>query len=153
MNYLLKLREEFCDFTLINTFVDQDFVNKYKLFVVEKRMNRERQTWQYVVKSKKGEDYKQMLLNTLWHPPNIIVDKKRTDGTVLYLYHKDEGKPLVQEYILNTMMGIEFLYGGEVNLETTDMYYEVKDNNTKPELIKERVLFTMKNKKLTRKKV
>ncbi len=148
VDFLLKLREDYCDFTLINSFVDQDFVNKYKLFTVEKRMNKDRQTWEYTVKSKKANDYKQMLLGTLWHPPNIIIDQNKTDNKVLYLYHKDEEKPLMESLIPNTMLGIEYLWGGEVKLETTDMFYEIKDQDKKPELVKTRVLYTMKDRKL-----
>jgi len=146
-DFLFKVREEHCDFTLINTYLDQDFVNRYKLFTVERRLNEQRRSWEYIVKSRKSKDYRQMLTDTLWHPPNIIVDEEKTDEGKLYLYHVDEEKPLVSEYINNTMIGIEYLWGGEVNLETSDIYLEA-GKEEKPKVIKERKLYTMKNTKL-----
>ena len=35
--------------------------------------------------------------------------------------HRFEGKPLVQEFIPNTMLGIEYLWGGKVQLETSEV--------------------------------
>jgi len=58
---IFNLRENFNDFTLINTFVDQDFVDKHGLFVAGKRLNIQRQTYEYYVKSRKAKDYKNML--------------------------------------------------------------------------------------------
>jgi len=147
LDYLFRLREEACDFTLINTWLDQEFMNRYKLFTVEKRLNEQRQTWEFVVKSRRSTDYRKMLIDTLWHPPHIVVDEAQTDDDRLYLYHYDEGKPLVGEYIENTLLGIEYLWGGEVKLETTEMYYsEGKEGERK--LNRERRLFTMKNRKI-----
>lgn len=149
--FLFKLREEYCDFTLINQFADQDFVNRYKLFTVEKVLNEQRQTWQYIVKSRSAEDYRQMLLESLWHPPDIRADEERSDEGTLFLVHRDEGKPLVKEYIPNTMMGLEYLWGGEVKLETTEMYYEKRADETA--LHKKRVCYTMKDRKISRKEI
>ena len=144
---LFRMREESCDFTMINTYLDQDFVNRYKLFTVEKRINEKNRTWEFVVKSRKSEDYKQMLIETLWHPPNIVVNENDSDESKLSLIHIDEGKPLVSDYINNTLIGIEYLWGGEIKLETSDIYYVSAQNNP-PEIKKERKLYTMKNHKL-----
>ena len=108
------------DFTFINRFVDQEFLDHYKLFVTGKRLNRERMTWQYYIKSKKANDYKNMVINTLYHPPVIHVDEEKTKDGVLYLVHEFEGKPLKTDYIENTMIGIEFLWGGPIYLETSE---------------------------------
>lgn len=116
---LFQLREEFCDFTLINTFCDQDFVDRHKLFVAGKRLNPQRRTWEYYVRSRKADDYKQMLIDQLYHPPHIEiagVDEKRNE---LVLQHRFEGKQLVREYIANTMIGLAYLWGGPVQLATT----------------------------------
>ena len=147
-DYLFKLREEYCDFTLINQFLDQDFMNRYKLFTVEKRLNTARQSWEYVIKSRKAEAYRQMLLENLWHPPDISIDEEKTSDSSIYLVHREEGKPLVEEYLSNTMIGLEYLWGGEVKLETTEMYYEKKGEDTR--LVKTRVCYTMKNRKISR---
>ncbi len=149
--FLLKLREEYCDFTLINQFVDQDFVNRYRLFTVEKRLNSPRQTWEFVIKSRRAEDYRQMLMDELWHPPDIRIDPEKTDESTLFLVHRDEGKPLLKEYIPATMMGLEFLWGGQVKLETTEMYYEKKGDQTG--LVKNRVCYTMKDRKISRRQL
>jgi stage V sporulation protein R len=152
-DYLFKLREEHCDFTLVNTFLDQDFVNRYKLFTVEKVLNADRKTWQYIVKSRKAADYKQMIIDSLWHPPYITVDASRTDENWLYLDHRDEGKPLIAEYIPNTMLGVEFLWGGGVKLETTDMHYEKQAEGGSPSLVKKRILYSMRDKRLEKREL
>jgi stage V sporulation protein R len=117
---IFDLRENFCDFLFINTFVDQDFVNKNKLFVADRRLNQERMTWEVYVKSRKAEDYRQMLLDSLYHPPWIEIDEQSAAGRTLKLVHRFEGKPLISEYIANTMLGIEFLWGAPVQLETSE---------------------------------
>lgn len=156
--YLLQVREDFDDFTFINTFVDQDFVDRFNLFLVGKRMNPRKKVWEYYVKSRDAEKYKKMLINSLYHPPHIEILESKTSKKELYLYHHFEEKPLVREYIENTMMGIEYLYGGEVHLETSEV--EGKNFNAgrgdgqvrdKAQPVYKRVVYTMKERKLTRK--
>ncbi len=118
--FIFRIRESMSDFLFINTFVDQDFVTRNNLFVAGKRINEERGTWQYYVKSKKSEDYKQMVQDQLYHPPHITV-KEQDDAQTLYLVHHFEEKPLVKDFIANTMMGIEYLWGGPVQLETSEV--------------------------------
>ena len=69
LDFLFKLRDNYNDFMFINTFVDQDFVNQYKLFVAGRRLNQNRGVWEYFVKSRSAEKYRRMLLDTLYHPP------------------------------------------------------------------------------------
>ncbi len=121
MKTIFDLRENLCDFMFVNSFVNQDFVDKNKLFVADKRMNQTRMTWEFYVKSRKAEDYRQMLLDSLYHPPCIDIDEESSAGKTLKLNHRFEGKPLVTEYIANTMLGIEFLWGGPVQLETSEV--------------------------------
>ena len=121
--------------------------------------------WQYYVKSRKAQDYRQMLLDTLYHPPYIELDPEKTKNNHLYLVHHFEGKPLVKEYIANTMMGIEYLWGAPVQFETSEIVKAapkqvgvftgtipsmVKDEPVKTEIKWERVLYTMKDRKLSR---
>jgi len=108
------------DFTFINSFLDQEFVDRHKLFVAGRRINRQNMTWQYYIKSKKAEDYKQMVINTLYHPPDIRIDPEKTKEGILYLNHRFENKPLKSDFIENTMIGIAFLWGGPVHLETSE---------------------------------
>jgi stage V sporulation protein R len=157
--FIFKVRENFCDFMFINTFVDQDFINKNKLFVAGKRLNQQRMVWEYYVKSRKSEDYRQMLLNSLYHPPHLKIDTKKNENGSLYLVHEFEGKPLVKDYIQNTMMGIEYLWGGPVKLETSDAessgpsqspIFSSGQTPPKKEIKWQRVLYTMDKRKLTK---
>ncbi|MEX1298535.1 MAG: SpoVR family protein, partial [Desulfotignum sp.] len=113
------VRENMEDFSFINTFIDQEFMDRHRLFVAGKRFNPQRNTWQYYIKSRRVADYKQMIIDTLYHPPDIRVVDEKTKNDVLYLDHRFENKPLKQDYIENTMIGIEFLWGGPVHLETS----------------------------------
>jgi stage V sporulation protein R len=150
----------------INTFVDQDFVDAYKLFVAGKRLNRQKGVWEYFVESRDAAQYRQMLLDSLYHPPFIVVDKQKSENGCLYLNHHFEEKPLIKEFIHNTMLGIEYLWGGSVKLETTEMvensrnqtssatYYttyggeEEQASEKEPQYV--RVVYTMEKRQLSR---
>ena len=118
--FILDVRENFIDFTFINTFIDQDFIARHKLFVTGKYLDQSSMKWKYYIKSKKAQDYKEMIIDTLYHPPQIFVDKASSKEGILYLNHKFENKPLKIDYIENTMIGIEYLWGGPVHLETSE---------------------------------
>ena len=166
--FIFKVRENFSDSMLINTFVDQDFVTKNKLFVAGKKLNPEKMVWKYYVKSRKAQDYRQMLQNSLYHPPYIAVDPEKNVDNKLYLVHHFEEKPLVKDFIFNTMMGIEYLWGGPVQLETSevvptkpaqghDVFFGYpspsQTEDQVPEVRWERVLYTMQDRKLLREKL
>ena len=106
---------------LINTFLDQDFINRHRLFVAGKRLNNAKMVWEYYVKSRNAEDYRRMLKNSLYHPPHIDIDPDKSQNGSLYLMHHFEGKPLVTDFIANTLLGIEYLWGGKVELETSEV--------------------------------
>ncbi len=164
---IFDVRENFSDYMFIANFVNQDFVDRHKLFVVGKHLDTKRKVWQYYVKSRKAKAYRQMLLDTLYHPPYITVDQQRTKNGELYLKHKFEGKPLVKDYIANTMMGIEFLWGHPVKLETSEVvatgparpaqtmipgYSPAKEEAKPPPQIKwKRVVYKMEKRKLSKK--
>jgi stage V sporulation protein R len=120
LDTLLAVREDYSDFMFINTFLDQAFVDKHRLFVAGRRLNNAKGVWEYYVKSRNAADYKQMLLDSLYHPPYVDVDESKTAENCLYLNHHYEGKGLVREFIPNTMLGISYLWGGPVKLETTE---------------------------------
>ncbi len=117
---IFSVRENFCDFTFIKTFLDQDFMDKHNLFVAGKRLNKSKMVWEYYVKSRKLKDYLQMIMDSLYHPPYITISNEEGDGA-LYLFHHFEDKPLVQEFIKNTMIGISYLWGDDVMLETSEV--------------------------------
>lgn len=166
--FLFWLRENLSDFGFVNTFVDQDFVDHYRLFVAGKRLNQERMSWQYFVKSRKASDYKQMLVDGLYHPPVIEVDEDKTSHHQLYLKHRFEGKALVKDFIASTMMGIEYLWGGAVQLATHEMVAPGRpkqpdfsfgrapaktDTAEKKPPVWRQVLYTMSDKKLVKKPI
>lgn len=154
--FIYDLRKNLCDFLFVNTYIEQDFIDKYNLFVAGKRLNQERMVWEYYVKSRKASDYKAMMLENMYHPPYITVDVTKQNENSLYLYHHFEGKPLVNEYIANTMMGIEYLWGGPVQLETSEVVSaEPKGEmaGSDPEELEitwRRVVYTMKDKQLSK---
>lgn len=153
-DFIFKVRENYCDSLFVNTFIDQDFVDRYKLFVAGKRLNKERMTWQYYVKSKSAEKYKKMVLASLYHPPSMEIGT--TKENTLVLRHRFEKKPLVQDYIGNTMLGIEYLWGGPVWLETTELRKTGKaapgprQERPKQQMAWKRFRYIMKNKRLSR---
>ncbi len=124
--YIFKIREDLNDFTFINRYIDQEFLTKHQLFVSGKRFNQTRMSWEYYIKSKNAQDYKKMVIDTLYHPPEVSVDADKSVKGVLYLNHLFEEKPLKTDFIENTMMGIEYLWGGPVHLETSDPIGEAK---------------------------
>ncbi|HRP01863.1 MAG TPA: SpoVR family protein [Candidatus Kapabacteria bacterium] len=153
--YLFDVRTNFSDLMLINTFIDQDFVDFHNLFVVGQRIDPQRGKMQYYVKSRKADDYKKMIINNMYHPPYIKVDLSKTNDSLLYLKHHFEGKQLYKQYIPETLMGIEFLWQGNnsnalIQLETTEIIPK-RDNNGEILSLEYRpVLYTMKDRKLSK---
>jgi stage V sporulation protein R len=165
-DFIFKIRSHYCDFMLINDFVDQDFIDLHKLFVAGKRLNQDKMVLEYYVKSRKARAYRQMLMDSLYHPPAIAIDKAKSSEQTLYLMHPFEGKPLIKDFIPNTMLGIEYLWGGPVKLETSEVvpqpsaarnpYYPgpisqaAREEKKEMEIKWQRVLYTMEDRKLSR---
>jgi stage V sporulation protein R len=158
--YIFHIRENLCDFTFINQFINQDFVTRHNLFVAGRRLNESKMVWEYYVKSRNSDDYRQMLLDALYHPPRISLDheKGKRDNT-LFLVHRFENKPLIKDFITNTLMGIEYLWGGPVELETheplprtarSDRPKSAAAKGAEPPIQWQRVVYTMKERKLSR---
>ena len=167
--FIFKIRENFSDFLFLNTFVDDDFMKRNKLFVAGRRLNQQRMVWEYYVKSKKLKDYKKMLIDGLYHPPHVEIDEEKGKGKYLYLDHRFEGKPLITEYIPNTLMGIEYLWGGPVQLETSEVVSvglpqqdrllpsltpaSTPPQEQAPEIKWQRVVYTMEKRKLSKRAI
>ncbi|MFH1195062.1 MAG: SpoVR family protein [bacterium] len=163
LDCIFDIRTNYCDSTFLNRFIDQEFVDKHKLMVVGQRINPQKNTREYYVKSRKAADYKQMVTDSLYHPPHIKFHKKE-DGS-LYLNHLFEDKELYREYISGTLIGIEYLWGNSVQLETMELDYdEMKrkfsqlDSQKVPADIKiepvfNKVIYTVKDRKVTKQKV
>ncbi len=159
-DYIFSVRENYSDSMFVNTFIDQDFVDKNNLFVAGKRLNKQRMTWQYYVKSRNADDYKLMVQDSLYHPPTMIIDTMKNN--TLHLNHVFEGKPLVQEYIKGTMLGIEYLWGGQVYLDTSEASLAPaskagsggkKEERPAQEVTWKRMRYRMKDKMLSRKEL
>lgn len=155
-DFIFDVRGNFCDSMFVNTFIDQEFVDLHKLFVVDKKLNKERMSWQYYIKSKKAKHYKQMVADSLYHPPAVKID---VDDNALVINHLFEGKPLFRDYISGTLMGLEYLWGDRVTLFTHEPEPVKKKTNQQPQPQQEyvpgkikwgRVKYTMKDKKLSR---
>ncbi|HNQ68766.1 MAG TPA: SpoVR family protein [Bacteroidales bacterium] len=154
MQTIFEIRKNFTDFNFINIFTSQDFVDRYNLFVVGKRLDEERGVYQYYIKSRKAEDYKQMLIDSMYHPPVIKVNHDKTNDENLYLVHEFEGKQLYKPYIADTLIGLEFLWGDQVVLETTEIRIDEEnsdENETK--FVYDKVLYAVKDRKVTKTKL
>jgi stage V sporulation protein R len=165
-DYMFHVRENLNDFLFINSFVEQDFVDRNDLFVADRVLDEKRMVWQWYVKSRKAEDYRQMVLDGLYHPPHVTIDLERTTPESLWLDHEFEGKPLVRDFVHNTLLGLEFLWGGKVQLDTSEVQAikkpDQKQQPTLPgmaptieapgeaEVQWQRVRYTMKDRKLSR---
>jgi stage V sporulation protein R len=163
--FIFEVRENLCDFTFINVFLDQDFIDRHRLFVAGRKLDRSRMVWQYFVKSRNAARYRQMVFDSLYHPPHITIDARQSPDDALYLFHHFEGKPLVKDYIANTMLGIEYFWGAPVHLETSEVSAEgapataakgagppaMTEEEPSPAPLRwERVRYTMKDRKLAR---
>jgi len=148
---IFEIRKNFSDFMLINTFVSQDFVDEYDLFVVGKRYNEKRNTIEYYIKSRKAEDYKKMLLDSLYHPPVVDVNIEKTNDSNLYINHLFEGKQLIKDFVPDVLIGLEYLWGGSVQLETTEIHVKKPKNDEESIGFSYRdVLYTIKDKKVSK---
>jgi stage V sporulation protein R len=96
-----------------------------------------------------------MIVNSLYHPPYITFSKGN-DG-LLSLKHQFEGKELLRDYIPNTLIGLEYLWGNKVKLETMEldwdkMRMEADGGNTddimRHEPIFRKVIYTAEDKKV-----
>lgn len=159
-DFIFLVRENFSDSMFVSTFIEQDFVDLHKLFVTGKRLNKERMTWQYYVKSRDAEQYKQMVLDSLYHPPNIEISV--TEDNSLQLNHVFEEKPLYKEFIKGTMLGIEYLWGGQVFLDTSEAQLRSakvpagtlkKEEKPPQEIVWKRIRYRMKDRVLSRKDI
>ncbi|MEW5909547.1 MAG: SpoVR family protein [Thermodesulfobacteriota bacterium] len=155
--FIFWVRKHFCDSMFINSFLDQDFISMNRLFVSGMRLNKEKMAWEYYIKSRKASDYREMLKTSLYHPPHIEIDTQKTKDGRLYLVHRFEGRALVKEYIPNTMLGIEYLWGGPVSLETTEAIVEKsgsEEGAPSKSLVKwQKVIYTMENRKISKQEI
>ncbi len=152
--YIFAVRENLSDQLFVRTFIEQDFVDRHRLFVAGRRLDEQRMVWQWYVQSRDARRYRQMILDQLYHPPHITVDLARTGADGLFLVHHHEGKPLVREYLHGAMLGCSQLWGGKVMLETSEPKPEEQPRHTNGHgggtLTWLPVRYTMQDRKLSR---
>ena len=153
---LFEARKNFDDFMLVNFLSDddfQDFVDKFNLFVAGFHVNFERLSLEVYIKSRSGREYRKMLNDSLYHPPHITISEDKAKEGELYLDHSFEGRSLVTAYIPAVLIGLSYLAGNTVKLETTEFDSGPIGPDSlllkagyKPEYKKLRVLYTCKDK-------
>lgn len=92
-------------------------------------------------------------------------DPEKSKDHTLRLTHCFEGKPVVSDFISNTMMGIEYLWGGPVQFETAEVV-SVTPSPSQPlgtnglgatdeekKITWQQVVYTMENRKLSKKMI
>lgn len=159
---LFEARRYLDDYLLVNFLSDsdfQDFMDEHKLFIAGVRPSREK--WdraEIYIKSRSGAEYRRLLNRMLYHPPQIDFSGRKAKSGELYLDHVYEGRSLYRKYIGPVLIGLEFLWGHPVKLETTEYeeiqpknWWEVWRNpNYQPKYKKIRVLYTCEKRKATR---
>jgi stage V sporulation protein R len=81
------------------------------------------------------------------------VDKEKSNEKNLYLVHVFEGKQLFKGYIPDVLIGLEYLWGGSVQLETTEIFLEKKKSETQEAVYRyDKVVYSIKDKKVTKSK-
>ncbi len=147
---LFEARRNFNDSLLINFLSKedfQDFVTRHNLFVAGLRSSPQRRGFvEYYIKSRVGEDYRRMLNQSLYHPPYIVISEEKAKDGELYLDHIYEGRTLVTNYIAPVLIGLAYLAGMKVKLETTEFGAKGKDGGRKHE----RALYVCEGKRVTR---
>lgn len=97
-----------------------------------------------------------MLIDSLYHPPKIKYSV--VNNNILKLEHEFEGKQLYSDYIENVLIGIEYLWGHPVTLETFEFsvedkrayYYWLFGLSEELEYKRKKVKYHCKDRKVTR---
>lgn len=158
---LFEARKNFDDYMLVNFLSEddfQDFMSRYNLFVAGFRPSQKRSGFAEVyIKSRSGKEYRKMLNKSLYHPPYIVINEDKGKEGELYLDHIFEGRSLVTKYISQVLIGLAYLAGGRVKLETTEFKVEQASRprpfqvpDAKIKYKKLRVLYTCDKKKVNR---
>ncbi|MFH1063524.1 MAG: SpoVR family protein [Candidatus Woesearchaeota archaeon] len=142
---IFDVRATMTDFLFVSRYLDQEFVDRHSLFVLGERIDTQRMVKQYYVKSRRAEDYRQMIIDSLDHPPVIDINHEKTKN-ILYLQHRYEGKNLLRDYIPAVIRGLEFLWGAPIIFETTERIGDGDGNE-----YTQQVRYHIKDKKVSKK--
>ncbi|MBI2446256.1 MAG: SpoVR family protein [Parcubacteria group bacterium] len=158
---LFEASKYFDDYLLVNFLSDddfQDFVDKYKLFIAGIRPSRK--SWnaaEIYVKSKSGKDYRRLINRALYHPPYIDFSGVKAKDGELYLDHIYEDRSLFSKYIAPVLIGLEFLWGQRIKLETTEYekvepknWWEWRQSRYEPKYKKVRILYACEKRRIVK---
>ena len=164
--FIFKVRENFSDFMLINSFCRPGFYHPQQA-VCRRETIGQGPNGVAVLRQKPQsprlppDAVRQPLSSAAYHRRS----GQRKRRCPLPIHHF-EGKPLVQEFIPNTMLGIEYLWGAPVQLETSEVVSislpsdgsagsgskPVREGELREEEVQwQRVVYTMKDRKLSKK--
>lgn len=156
---LFEMRRNYNDYMLVNFLSDDDFqgfVDQYDYFTAGQRLNQEKWVMEVYIKSRSGKEYRKTVNDSLYHPPHVVIDSDKVKDGELYINHKYEGRTLHTPYIAPVLVGLEYLAGKKVKLETTEYAlqqthsWDSFDPDYKPPYKKQRVVYTCLNKNVTR---
>jgi stage V sporulation protein R len=122
---IFDVREQLDDAQFVRTYLDRDFVVKNRLFIVGKRHNPMKGVYEYYVKSRDPDKYREMILDGLYHPPKVRFFGGK-DGE-LVIEHIFEGYPLYEEFIGPVLKGLNYLWGKNIILETHMPHFKKKE--------------------------
>ena len=96
-----------------------------------------------------------MLNESLYHPPKIEIVQENNKNGSLYLNHVFEGKPLIQDFISNSLLNISKLWGNIVELETNEIVSipileESGQDMDESKIQWKRVVYKVENNKITK---
>ena len=109
------------------------------------------------IKSRDGKKYRKMLNDSLYHPPYIVINHDKAKEGDLYLNHVYEGRSLYTRYIPPVLIGIAYLAGKTLKLETTEFAKDQREEwellmnpEYEPKYQKHRVLYACQGKNVRR---
>jgi spore cortex formation protein SpoVR/YcgB (stage V sporulation) len=73
---------------------------------------------------------------------------QKTDDSNLYLVHHFENKQLIKDFIPDVLTGLEFLWGGQVQLETVEISKKRILKDLGNDYMYRKVIYSMKDRKI-----
>ena len=114
---IFEVRRVHNDITFIDSFLNEDFCRKHKMFSFAYNDN----TGDYEIASREFEAIKQQLLRSLTNhgrPFIYVKDGNYKNRGELYLQHEYQGVELKQDYARDVLANLQTLWGRPVHIET-----------------------------------
>lgn len=135
---IFEVRKIYNDITFIDTFMNQAFCDKHKLFTY--RFNPK--TRMYEIADRDYLKVKNKLLFSLTNfgqPIIYVVDANYKNRGELYLIHQYEGIPLKQDYAKDTLKNLQSIWRRPVYIETQMKNARIRIGYDGQEVIEERI--------------